>query len=103
MSHRVGPWSGSVHAARPRGLRSRGAAASAVLALLAMGVFASGAAAAPLGTADAFAVLGGSTVTNTGPSVIGGDVGVSPGTAVTGFPPGTVKNGTIHATDALAG
>ncbi|MDL2334654.1 MAG: ice-binding family protein [Chloroflexota bacterium] len=54
-----------------------------------------------LGTADAFAVLGGSTVTNTGPSVVNGDLGVSPGSAVTGFPPGNV-NGTIHAADAAA-
>lgn len=54
-----------------------------------------------LGTADAFAVLGGSTVTNTGPSVINGDLGVSPGSAVTGFPPGIV-NGTIHAANATA-
>jgi len=55
-----------------------------------------------LGTAAPFAVLAGSTVTNTGPSVISGDVGVSPGTAVTGFPPGTVNNGTIHSADAVA-
>lgn len=54
-----------------------------------------------LGTAGQFAVLAGSTVTNTGPSVITGDVGVSPGTAVTGFPPGIVS-GTIHAADAVA-
>ena len=55
----------------------------------------------PLGTAANFAVLGGSTVTNTGSSVVNGDLGVDPGTAVTGFPPGIV-NGTIHATDAVA-
>jgi hypothetical protein len=54
-----------------------------------------------LGTTAAFAVLGGSTVTNTGPSVIHGDVGVSPGTAITGFPPAVV-DGTVHATDAVA-
>lgn len=55
-----------------------------------------------LGTAQSFAVLGGSTVTNTGPSVITGDLGVSPGSAVVGFPPGIVT-GTIHAGNATAG
>lgn len=55
-----------------------------------------------LGIAESAAVLGGSTVTNTGPSVITGNLGVSPGSAVTGFPPGTVIGGTIHAADALA-
>ncbi|MGI9083695.1 MAG: ice-binding family protein [Aeromicrobium sp.] len=54
-----------------------------------------------LGTASSFSVLGGSTVTNTGSSVISGDLGVSPGTAVTGFPPGIVL-GTIHENDAVA-
>jgi hypothetical protein len=56
-----------------------------------------------LGTAGSFAVLAGTTVTNTGPSVISGDLGVSPGTAVTGFPPGIVSNGTIHSADGVAG
>ena len=54
-----------------------------------------------LGTAASFAVLAGQTVTNTGPSVITGGIGLSPGSAVTGFPPGTV-NGTIHTADAVA-
>lgn len=54
-----------------------------------------------LGTAGGFAVLAGSTVTNTGPSVLNGELGVSPGTAITGFPPGTV-NGAVHAADAAA-
>jgi uncharacterized repeat protein (TIGR01451 family) len=54
-----------------------------------------------LGTEQAFAVLGGSTVTNTGPSVVTGNLGVSPGSAVTGFPPGIVT-GVIHAADAQA-
>jgi uncharacterized protein (TIGR03437 family) len=54
-----------------------------------------------LGSAANFAVLAGSTVTSTGASQVTGDVGVSPGTAVTGFPPGTV-NGTIRAGDPTA-
>ncbi len=54
-----------------------------------------------LGTAESFSVLAGSTVTNTGPSVISRDVGASPGSAITGFPPGIVL-GTIHAADAVA-
>ncbi len=55
-----------------------------------------------LGAASSYAVLGGQTVTNTGPTTIDGDVGVSPGTAVTGFPPGIVTGGTIHSADANA-
>jgi hypothetical protein len=49
----------------------------------------------------AFSVLAGSTVTNTGSTVVSGDVGVSPGTAVTGFPPG-LAGGTIHIADGAA-
>ena len=56
-----------------------------------------------LGAAESFGVLGSSTVTNTGPSIILGNLGVSPGSAVTGFPPGIVlPPGTIHAADAVA-
>lgn len=52
-----------------------------------------------LGSANSYAVLAGTTVTNTGSSVIKGDVGLSPGTSVTGFPPGNVS-GTINAANA---
>lgn len=54
-----------------------------------------------LGTADSFAVLGGSAITNTGSSIINGNMGLSPGTAVTGFPPGTL-NGTQEIANANA-
>lgn len=54
-----------------------------------------------LGTAQAFGVLTGSTATSTGLTVVNGDLGVWPGTAVTGFPPGIV-NGTLHLGDAVA-
>lgn len=54
-----------------------------------------------LGTADSFAVLAGSTATNTGSTLITGNLGVWPGNAVTGFPPGIVI-GTIFAGDAVA-
>ena len=54
-----------------------------------------------LGSADAFGVLGASAVTNTGPSVVFQDLGVAPGTSITGFPPGIVL-GTIHDDDAVA-
>lgn len=55
-----------------------------------------------LGTASSFAVLGGQSVTNTGPSVISGDIGVSPGTSITGFPPGVQTSGAIYANTAEA-
>ena len=55
-----------------------------------------------LGTTGSFVVLGGSTVTNTGPSVLNGDLGVSPGTALVGFGLPAVVNGATHANDGVA-
>jgi len=81
------------------------AAGSALI--LAMGVLTAGltaSAAGPttvgLGTAAGFAVLGGSGITNTGTTVINGDLGSFPTTTITGFPPGTVT-GTNHAGDGV--
>lgn len=56
-----------------------------------------------LGNAQSFAVLASQTVTNTGTSTIGGDVGVSPGTAITGFPPGVITGAYgLHSNTAAA-
>jgi hypothetical protein len=54
-----------------------------------------------LATAASYAVLADSAITNNGNSVINGDVGVHPGTEVSGFPPGVI-NGQRHAGDAVA-
>lgn len=56
----------------------------------------------PLGSAAPFGVLAGTTVTSADNTAITGDVGSGPGTAVVGFPPGTVS-GTIYAGGPVAG
>lgn len=53
-----------------------------------------------LGRAEPFAILAGSAITNTGASVINGDVGISPSAAIT--PGGWTVNGTVHNNDATA-
>jgi len=84
-----------------RSVARSGATGLAVLSLLTVSGYAL-AIPVDLGTAGSFAVLGGSTVTNTGPSNIYGNLGVWAGSAITGFPPGVVTGGTIHAGDAVA-
>ncbi|MGV1049282.1 MAG: ice-binding family protein [Solirubrobacterales bacterium] len=71
---------------------------------LALAGAAQAATAVGLGTADSYAILAGAGVTNTGPSVINGDLGTFPTPSVTGFggaPNGTV-NGATHQGDAAA-
>lgn len=77
--------------------------ALAVGVAVTLGTQSAGAAQAPidLGTATSFSVLASSTVTNTGPSIIHGNLGVSTGTAVTGFPPGLVLGTTHTGTDGV--
>jgi hypothetical protein len=80
-------------------------ASSALIVCLALAGSSQAATSVGLGAANSFAVLAGTGVTNTGPSVINGDLGTSPTPAVTGFggaPNGTV-NGATHQADALAG
>ena len=81
----------------------RVAAATLVIGLLALPLAAS--AASPttvyLGLAAPFAILASETVTNTGPTVVTGDLGLHPGTEVTNFPPG-ILNGTLHIADTEA-
>jgi hypothetical protein len=61
-----------------------------------------GAVAPDLGSAATFVGLAFSTFTNIGSGVYYGNVGVFPGTSVTGFPPGSVRNGAIHSADGVA-
>jgi hypothetical protein len=78
--------------------------AGIALAMLAVFALPTAAQAAPvgLGTAGPFVVLGGTTVTNVGPSVLNGNLGVSPGTELEGFGLPAVINGSTHATDEVA-
>ena len=55
-----------------------------------------------LGTVNPFVVLGGTKVTNVGPSVLNGNLGISPGTELEGFGLPAVINGSTHATDEVA-
>jgi hypothetical protein len=86
---------------------ARRSATPCAAALIVFGLLATSLSAAAqtisLGTAADVAVLGNSTVTNAGPTVVTGNVALSsPGVSVTGFPPGTIVAGSIHIGDALA-
>ena len=89
----------SNHPRTGRGVRLRSYALAAASAALLSAVVVSSAQAVavtpPLGTAADFAAVAATTITNTGPTVVDGDIGVSPGTAIVGFPPGTL-NGTQY-------
>jgi hypothetical protein len=78
--------------------------AGIALAMLAVFALPAAAQAAPvgLGTAGPFVVLGGAKVTNVGPSVLNGNLGISPGTELEGFGPPAVINGSTHATTEVA-
>src|ERR1700753_2879 len=72
------------------------------LAFAAIPVGISQAAPVDLATPRPFVFLSGAGVTNTGPSALDGDLGVSPGTSLTGFGLPAVVNGATHANDAVA-
>ncbi len=83
--------------------RGRTACAAIVVCLVCAAIpISSAGAAVNLATAQPFVVLSGAGATNTGPSVLNGDLGVSPGTSLTGFGLPAVVNGATHAADAVA-
>ena len=86
---------------KSRGLRLL-ALSFSLLPLLVLSALAKSDNSVNLGTAGSYAVLAGSTGANTDSSVLTGNLGVWPGTVVSGFPPGLVTGGTIHAGDAAA-
>lgn len=97
----------SNHRTKSRSMRSMGAATlsgAMLFSMLAISTAPSAfAAEAPvnLGSAGSYSILAGQTVTNTGSSTIAGNLGTSPGTAITGFPPGLVS-GEVHLADGPA-
>jgi hypothetical protein len=84
----------------PRHVRRAGIALAVGFALVALPSAAQ--AQVNLGTTSSFVVLGGAGVTNTGPSVLNGDLGVSPGTSLQGFGLPAVVNGATHNNNGVA-
>ena len=78
------------------------AAALIVLGLLAISRSSAAAEVISLGAAENVTIFAGSTVSNSGPTIVVGNLALGPGLSVTGFPPGKVIGGSIHINDALA-
>jgi hypothetical protein len=99
--------SGDAIAASRRSLAGSGAAPARagllalalISTLLLVGNASAATAKVGLATAESYSVLGGSTVTNTGPTTMFGDLGLAPGSSITGAPH---VLGSTHVDDAVA-